>query len=135
MAKNTNRKGRRKTGRFIGLLVSILNSPHFKNLTGNEIKVFIHLYTSYNGSNNGNLAIPYNKAEEYGLSRQTLSRVLKSLEKKGWIKTSRQGGKGILSLYAVTTEAINEVYSNGLLVHNLKPTTQASHDWKHFKPF
>lgn len=134
MAKRAKQKGRKEKGSFVGIPKTIVRSPQFRNLNGNETKVFLHLYSNYTGSNNGYLAISYNKAKDYGLSRQTLSSTLKSLEEKGWIEKSRQGGKGVLSLYAVTIEPINEVLKDGLPVHDLKPTATASHKWKFFQP-
>lgn len=132
MANRAKQKGRKEKGSFIGIPKSILKSPQFRSLTGNETKVFLHLYASYNGSNNGYLAIPYNKIKDYGFCYQTLYSILKSLERKGWIEKSRQGGKGVLSLYAVTIEPVDEVLKNGLSVHDLKPTTTASHKWRNF---
>ena len=95
MASHARNKARRDTSPFVGLRKDILKSPHFRSLTSTETKVFLHLYGEYNGSNNGYLALPYNRAdEELNISRQLLSKTLKGLEEKGWIEKSRQGGKG-----------------------------------------
>ncbi|MGC6326574.1 replication/maintenance protein RepL [Pasteurella multocida] len=130
MEKRVKQKGRKEKGSFVGIPKAIVRSPQFRNLNGNETKVFLHLYSNYTGANNGYLAISYNKAKDYGLSRQTLSNTLKSLEDKGWIDKSRQGAKGVLSLYAVTIEPIDEVLRDGLPVHDLKPTITANHRWR-----
>ncbi|WP_109128974.1 helix-turn-helix domain-containing protein [Aggregatibacter segnis] len=133
MTGYAEKKARRGTSPFMGIRKDILKSPHFRSLTGTETKVFLHLYGEYNGSNNGYLALPYNKADEdLNISRQRLSRALKGLEVKGWIEKSRQGGKGHLSYYAVTIEPIDEVLKNGLSVHNLAPTKTASHKWRNY---
>ena len=123
MASYTRNKARKSTRPFLSLDKGALKSPHFRSLTGNETKVFLHLYGEYNGSNNGYLALPYNRAdEELNISRQLLSKTLKGLEGKGWIEKSRQGGKGRLSYYAVTIEPVDEVIRNGVNVHDLRPT-------------
>lgn len=89
MASHARNKARRDTSPFVGLIKDILKSPHFRSLTGNETKVFLHLYGEYNGSNNGYLALPYNRADkELYISRQLLSKTLKQLEEKGWIEKS-----------------------------------------------
>ncbi|MBN6070557.1 hypothetical protein HYE53_05550 [Aggregatibacter actinomycetemcomitans] len=129
-------KARSGKGAFIGILKNISNSRQFRHLSGNETKVFLHLYAEYNGSNNGNLTLPYNKAsKELNLSRQLLSRTLKSLECKGWIVKSREGQRGRegqISLYAVTIEPVDEVLKNGVRVHDLPPTKTASHKWRDY---
>ncbi|MDH2927057.1 helix-turn-helix transcriptional regulator [Lonepinella koalarum] len=133
MADHKNNKDRRINEKFLALPNSVLDSLAFRSLTGNETKVFIHLCRKYNGTNNGNLAIPYNTVEkEYNLSRQTLYKCLKSLEEKGFIETSRQGRKGVLSLYAVTIHGVDECLNNGYPIHDLKPTTQIKHSWKYY---
>ena len=131
MASYTRNKARKSTSPFLSLNKGALKSPHFRSLSGNETKVFIHLYGEYNGSNNGYLALPYNRADkELHISRQLLSKTLKQLEEKGWIEKSRQGGKGRLSYYAVTIEPVDEVIKNGVSVHDLRPTKTASHKWR-----
>lgn len=131
MASYTRNKARKGTRPFLSFDKGALKSPHFRSLTGNETKVFLHLYGEYNGSNNGYLALPYNRADkELYISRQLLSKTLKQLEEKGWIEKSRQGGKGRLSYYAVTIEPVDEVIKNGVSVHDLRPTKTASHKWR-----
>jgi hypothetical protein len=131
MASYPRNKARKSTSPFLSFNKGALKSPHFRSLSGNETKVFIHLYGEYNGSNNGYLALPYNRADkELHISRQLLSKTLKQLEEKGWIEKSRQGGKGRLSYYAVTIEPVDEVIKNGVSVHDLRPTKTASHKWR-----
>ena len=131
MASYTRNKARKSTRPFLSFVKDVFKSPHFCSLTGNETKVFLHLYGEYNGSNNGYLALPYNRADkELYISRQLLSKTLKRLEEKGWIEKSRQGGKGRLSYYAVTIEPVDEVIRNGVSVHDLRPTKTASHKWR-----
>lgn len=135
MSNYSKNKGRRDTQPFLKLGKDILRSPAFRSLTGTETKVFLHLYGEYNGSNNGYLALPYNRADkELNISRQLLSKTLKSLEAKGWIEKSRQGGKGRLSYYAVTIEPVNEVIRGGVSVHDLSATQKPSHKWRNYKP-
>ncbi|WP_439257632.1 hypothetical protein [Lonepinella sp. BR2271] len=133
MSKTMNHKGRRKTDPFVALPKNMMNSTAFKRLSPVENKVFIHLCAEYNGKNNGNITLPYNRVNEFDLSRQTLSKALKSLTEKGFIKVSRQGERGKLSLYALTHLEINECLNKyGLSVHHLKPTTKASNEWREY---
>ncbi|AKD37540.1 site-specific recombinase, phage integrase family protein [Pasteurella multocida subsp. multocida OH4807] len=46
------------------------------------------------------------------------------------VKHLDKEGKGVLSLYAVTIEPIDEVLRDGLPVHDLKPTITANHRWR-----
>lgn len=83
MTSYAKNKGRNDIKRFVQLDRAMTHSTAFRLLSGNENKVFTALLSQYNGKNNGNLAIPYNQAENYGLSRQTLSTALNLLEAKG----------------------------------------------------
>ncbi|WP_455647988.1 hypothetical protein [Lonepinella koalarum] len=133
MSKTMNHKGRRKTEPFVALPKNMMNSTAFKRLSPAENKVFVHLCAEYNGKNNGNITLPYNRASEFNLSRQTLSKALKSLTEKGFIKVSRQGERGKLSLYALTYLEIHECLNKyGLSVHHLKPTIKASNEWSEY---
>lgn len=116
--------------RFVKLDRNLTQSTIYKMLSGSESKIFHALLSKYNGRNNGNLAIPYNQANSYALSRQTLSTGLKLLEAKGLIKCTRQGYSGAISLYAVTCYAIDECFNgNGAKVHSVNATDRPSNEW------
>lgn len=119
--------------RFVKLDRTMTNSTAFKLLSGNENKVFTALLSQYTGNNNGNLSIPYNKAEDYGITRQTLADMLKLLEAKGFIECTRRGRIGAISLYAVTCFSIDDCFNNqGISVHSSPATNKPSNLWAKF---
>ncbi len=84
MARSRKRNSNQEVRRFVKLDKNLTQSIAYKKLSGSESKIFHILLSQYNGSNNGKLAIPYNQAGEYELSRQTLSNSLNLLEAKGF---------------------------------------------------
>lgn len=62
MAKKRKHQNDQEVKRFVKLDRTMTNSTAFKLLSGNESKVFTILLSQYTGTNNGNLAIPYNQA-------------------------------------------------------------------------
>lgn len=56
--------------------------------------LYIHLKGRYNGSNNGEIILPYSAMREVkGCSNpRTISRASKELQKKKWIKIEERGG-------------------------------------------
>lgn len=119
--------------RFVKLDRTMTNSQAFKLLSGNESKVFTALLSQYTGKNNGNLAIPYNQAESYGLSRQTLSTALNLLEAKGFVECTRRGRIGAISLYAVTCFGIDDCFvQNGTSAHDTPANNRPTNQWAKF---
>ena len=110
----------------------MIKSKAFRQLNGNELKVLLFFIGEYNGSNNGNLMLTFENAKaEIGLARATFSNSLKSLMDKGFILKSKQGGQSHPNLYALTCYPIDECLNkNGLSVHDLKPTSTASNEWR-----
>lgn len=130
MGKKRKHNSDNDVKRFVKLDRTMTNSHAFRLLSGNESKVFTILLSQYNGNNNGNLAIPYNQAENYGLSRQTLSTTLNLLEAKGFIQCTRRGYIGAISLYAVTCFGIDDCFNqSGVSVHCMKANDRPSNKW------
>ena len=128
-----SRKRNQEVTRFVKLDKNLTQSTAYRKLSGNEVKIFDLLLNQYNGKNNGKLAIPYNQAGEYELSRQTLSNCLNLLEVKGFIQCTRRGRFGLISLYAVTCFPIDDCFDgNGIKVHNVKVTDSAGNQWGKF---
>lgn len=133
MARKRKHNSDNDVKRFVKLDRTMTNSHAFRFLSGNESKVFTILLSQYNGKNNGNLAIPYNQAENYALSRQTLSNALNLLEAKGFIQCTRKGHIGAISLYAVTCFGIDDCFNqNGVSVHHAKANDRPSNRWTNF---
>ena len=102
-------KGRADRGQFIALPKAVINHTNFTSLSGNAVKLFIHLYGQYNGRNNGDFSAPWSTVQSKGFkSKGTLSRSLNELKENGIITVTRQGGKNLCSLYAVTFAAIDD---------------------------
>lgn len=130
MAKKNKFQSDNNVSNFVKLPKDLTRSTAFKLLSGSEAKVFTLLISQYNGKNNGNLTLVYNKAEEYNLSRQTLSKALYLLEAKGFIQCVRRGHNGAISLYAVTCFGIDDCLNNyGVSVHQATANHIPSNQW------
>ncbi|KOE65879.1 hypothetical protein [Aggregatibacter actinomycetemcomitans] len=133
MARSRKRNSNQEVKRFVKLDKNLTQSIAYKKLSGSESKIFHILLSQYNGSNNGKLAIPYNQAGEYELSRQTLSNSLNLLEAKGFIQCTRRGRFGLISLYAVTCFPVDKCFNQcGMKAHSAKATDSASNEWGKF---
>lgn len=128
------RKGRRGERKFSQLYDDMSKSKAFRQLSGSELKILMYFISEYNGTNNGNLDLSYEKAEEYlYLTTATYSKGLKSLEQKGFIKKAVQGRKGILSRYAVTCYPVDDIRDqHGVKTHYLPVSPIATNDWREY---
>ena len=72
----------------------ILHCDEWKQLSLSAKVVYICIKARHNGSNNGRISLPYSELETVkGLgSPSTVSKALKELEKKGWIRRTQLGG-------------------------------------------
>ena len=121
------RPGRGKAPPFLMLEKRILESNQWNNLSPKAVKMFIYLASLYNGHNNGDMSATWSTMRAKGwYSKGTLHDALTELERTGWIRKTRQGGKNRCNLYAVTTYAIDDCYGK----HDSSPTKTALHDWK-----
>jgi hypothetical protein len=101
--------GRKSRGPFIAIPRAVLDSPQWANLTGNEAKLLLDIASAYRGGNNGDLACTWSMMVLRGWrSRQTLGDALHGLLQSGFLLLTRQGGRRLPSLYAVTWERIDE---------------------------
>lgn len=132
MSRNRSKaKGRRETGRFIMLPLAILESQEYARLNGNAVKALVDLFSQYNGKNNGDFTAAWSVMQKRGWkSKATLYAALKVLIDLSWIVKTRQGGKHICTLYAVTWQSIDPC--DGKL--DIKPTSVASGSWKNQNP-
>jgi len=91
-----SKQRKRKGGglQHVGLERRVLNEGHWQGLSAAAKIFYIHLKGRYNGSNNGKIKLTYRsmKAVNGCSSRPTISRAVKELELKGWIKISKKGG-------------------------------------------
>lgn len=120
-------KGRSKGPPFVQLLHSVTDSPEFGDLSGNALKLLIELCRKYRPGQNGNLSIPWSQLKDRGWrSSGTVAKAKAELLERGWIIQTRQGGKHLCSLYAVTLWPIDECEGK----HQEPATTTAPNLWR-----
>ncbi len=126
-----NNKGRSPNGSFVQLPHRLLNEPKFLGLSGNAVKLLLDLFSQFKGKNNGDFSIAWSRMKARGWrSKSTLHRAKDELIAAGMITTTRQGGLGFCSLYAVTWLAIDEC--GGKL--DIEPTRVAQGTWRSAAP-
>jgi len=114
MANRKRRAVNRKNkGQFAGIPNRVIDSPAFKSLGGNSVKLLIILAHHYNGYNNGDLAITYATIKEW-ITKNTMYSARDELYKKGLIVVNAYGGRSgagrkLPSLYAVTWQPVDDL--------------------------
>ena len=102
-------KGRREKRPFHRIRTDLIRSQCWASLSTKSVKLFWDLFSQYNGFNNGDLAMTWPQMKKRGWrSKETLYAAVHELEDRGLVVQTRQGGKHVASLYAVTIEAIDE---------------------------
>lgn len=120
-------KSRREGGGFCALPFAVLHSPQFANLSIYALKYLFDLLSQYRLTNNGDLMASWEFMRGRGWkSRGSLSRARLELLRKGFIKVTRQGGRNVPTLYAVTFYAID--FCGGKL--DVQPTRSPSSEWR-----
>jgi hypothetical protein len=125
-------KGRRESGTFIAIPHAVVNHDNYRSLKPRSVKLLIDLCNQIkrgpNGySNNGDLTTAWSVISKSGwTSRDQLHKAQVELEEKGFIVKTRQGGRVLCNLYAVTFYAIDEC--GGKL--DVAPTAAAPGNWK-----
>jgi hypothetical protein len=125
-------KGRRESGAFAPIPCSVLNHANFKRLSGNAMRLLMELVSQIRFKeggtiNNGDLTIAWLILKERGWkSKETIQNAILELLHYGFVVLTRQGGRNLASLYAVTWWAIDEC--KGKL--DVSETRVAPNDWK-----
>ena len=125
----TRRKsvGRSDGGGFFALPNAVLDSPNFRMLSAQAVKLLCDLGGQYRGTNNGDLSATWNLMHAHGWkSRDTLGHALAELLHFGLIERTRQGGLHRCNLYALTWHPIDEC--KGRL--DCAPTRVPSGKWR-----
>lgn len=123
--------GRGKGHSFLRLPHYILQSPEWAALSGNGIKLAMDVATQYRGQNNGDLCIAWAIMKPRGWrSQDTLNRAKRELLGASWIVCTRQGGKHVASLYALTWEPIDACGGK----HDWPAERVASNAWQRRDP-
>lgn len=104
----TRAKSPKIAGGFVALPHYILASPEWAALPGREMKLLLEIARQYTGKNNGDLAITRSVLAARGwTSQDQVQKARDELVARGWIMVTRQGGRHIPSLYAITWLAID----------------------------
>lgn len=87
-------KKKRKGLQHIGIERRTLKSDEWKGLSAAAKIFYLHLKGRYNGANNGDIKLPYSAMKDVkGCSNhRALSRAIKELQKKHWIRIEERGG-------------------------------------------
>jgi hypothetical protein len=72
-----------KSGRFLGIPMTVAKSSYFAQLKAQEVKLLIDLLTQYNGFNNGSLSPCITLMKERGWAKSSLYRAFNGLLDKG----------------------------------------------------
>ncbi|MGN6479887.1 hypothetical protein [Luteibacter sp.] len=114
-------------GPFARIPHDLQDSENWAQCGGTAIKLLCALVRQFNGRNNGDLCASIKVLSTRGWrSADTLHWSLKELEHFGFIELTRQGGRNLPNLYALTWRPIDEC--GGKL--DRSPTSKASDVWK-----
>lgn len=129
MAKRSRRRhvGRSESGGYFALPHAVMASPAYLRLSHHAVALLNNLGAQYRGRNNGDLSAAWSVMQALGWkSRDTLRKALEELLAAGLIEKTRQGGKRVCCLYALTWHPIDEC--GGKL--DCAPTRVASSLWR-----
>jgi len=126
-----NAKKRREGGQFVALPWAVLRSDEFAALSPFASKLLFDLLAQFNGGNNGDLCAAWRLMKVRGWrSKDSLWKGLSELRAGDWLETTRQGGRHVATLYAVSFYAID--YCGGKL--DVKETGSPSGAWRKRPP-
>jgi len=120
-------KRQKEEGQYVNLPYFQLRSDAWRSLSGAAVKVWLELYTRYNGKN-GRLFMSLNEAaESLGMGKATVQRAYVELEAKGFIVKTRVGNwyQRQAHEWRLTTKPTQKGKGKR------EPPT---HDWKAWKP-
>lgn len=128
-----NRANSRRIGdsSFVSLPNNFLRSETLENLSPSASKLLFQMLRQLGKDNNGDLQASWSVLKDRGWkSKATLNKALRELRKAGVITQTRQGGRNLCSLYALTFVAIDECLDkSGYSKHNAKPSTRPLGLW------
>jgi len=104
-----NIKGRRTSDTFLALPHNVINHPDFISLSPRALKLLIDMASQYRGCNNGDLCVAFSiMSKRDWKSKSLLQNAIKELLAKEFIILTRQGGRKIPGLYAITWRPIDD---------------------------
>lgn len=126
-------KGRRDGGFFVAFPSIVLDSVEYAALSSPAVKLMIDISAQYRWNshsetgNNGDMSLAWSIMSKRGWrSRDTLNRARHELLESGWIIISRQGGRRVPTLYALTFFSVDECKDK----LDIKPTQKPPSTWK-----
>ena len=125
-------KARREQGAFVAFPCNVLNHPNFINLSAKGTRLLMDIcsqlrFKEGGPMNNGDLCVTLSVMKNRGWnSNESLRFALAELLYYEFIVITRQGGRNLCSLYAVTWWAINEC--DGKL--DMQPSRTPSNEWR-----
>lgn len=127
--KRPHFKGRGKGPPFIAIYHRIADSEEFGKLSGNACKLLLEIGRQYRPGRNGDISIPWSLLSKRGWrSAHTVQKAKKELLELGWIIETRQGGKHLCGLYALSYYPIDASDKH------LEPATTTAPDlWRNRK--
>ncbi len=109
------------------LIHDYFTSPEYAELSPRALKALIDLYCQFRGNNNGDLCAAWSLMSRRGwTSKDQLAKAITELLERRWIELTRQGGRRIPSLYAVTWLGIDDC--GGKL--DVRPNSVPTNAWK-----
>lgn len=93
-SKNINAKGRSvfDSTRYLMLPYKMIQSPQFRGLKGNEVRVLLEICLRHNGFNNKRLGVSITDlSRDLLMSRSTASEALLALQAFGFVKCIKKG--------------------------------------------
>mgnify|MGYP001167350570 FL=1 len=82
---------KRRSIPFAPIFKDVLFSDAWHNLSHSEQLIYIYIKANHNGSNNGEIPFTYSQVKR-SFSSATISKALKGLINKGWLKKTEYGG-------------------------------------------
>lgn len=119
-------KGRSASKPFFRWPKEVLHSSQYAALGAHDVKLLNDLGAFYKGDNNGDLSAAWKLMAKRGWrSKGTLAASIKSLTDTGFLMVTRQGGRNMPTLFAITFHDIDECAGK----HTIKPQ-RAPNTWK-----
>lgn len=118
-----NATGRNQSSPFFKVPWWLYDNPAVLSLSGNGLKVWLHLIRQYNGRNNGDIGMSARRLEaDIGISKTTAVRALKELRYHGLIVIVEKSGFQ------------NPLATTFRLTHLPTEKDAATHDYKQWCP-
>lgn len=107
--KRLRATGRRETGSFTAIPHAATSTRKYASLSAWGVKLMLDIASQYTGKNNGDLTASWTVMSTKGWrSKGTLQRAVDELQAVGFITRTRQGGRHVCALYALTWKPIDE---------------------------